>query len=107
MLRQLIGRMTYFKDERQCSPTHKGEPINNEITNNNTEPNVLGVASCSASDYGETVSITVDFESEKDIVLVKFGRYTKKFNRSDFTSLCQALKIKSEDHVDGGIVTIY
>jgi hypothetical protein len=37
--------------ERQCSPTHTGEPINNEIKTEDTEPNVLGVASCSASDY--------------------------------------------------------
>jgi hypothetical protein len=36
--------------ERQCSPTHGCEPINNEIRTEDTEPNVLGVASCSASD---------------------------------------------------------
>jgi hypothetical protein len=36
--------------ERQCSPTHEGEPNNNEIRKDDTEPNVLGVASCSAYD---------------------------------------------------------
>lgn len=34
--------------ERQSSPTH-GEPNNNEIRTESTEPNVLGVASCSHS----------------------------------------------------------
>ena len=37
--------------ERQCSPTHAGEPNNNEIRIEDTEPNVSGVASCSASDF--------------------------------------------------------
>jgi hypothetical protein len=42
--------------ERQCSPTHEGEPNNNEIRKDDTEPNVLGVASCSAPDsYDEFI----------------------------------------------------
>jgi hypothetical protein len=43
--------------ERQCSPTHEGEPNNNEIRKDDTEPNVLGVASCSAPVFMEEVML--------------------------------------------------
>jgi hypothetical protein len=45
--------------ERQCSPTHEGEPNNNEIRTEDTEPNVLGGAPCSPLDDIRRLTVTL------------------------------------------------
>jgi hypothetical protein len=60
--------------ERQCSPTHEGEPNNNEIRKDDTEPNVLGVASCSAPEISyEDILRSPSYNEVLNCVIIQDG----------------------------------